>query len=51
VAHAEQPVPGLEESDVDLRRVFVDARQSERIEIVLDDCPSLIVFAWCIASL
>src|SRR5437867_2444865 len=39
VAHAEQPVSGLEETDVDLGRVFVDARQLERIEIILNDAP------------
>ena len=39
VAHAEQPVSGLEETDVDLGRVLVDARQLERIEIILDDVP------------
>src|SRR6266571_5096674 len=39
VAHAEQPVPGLEEADVDLGRVLVDARQLERIEIILNDVP------------
>src|SRR5947207_3720255 len=39
VAHAEQPVPGLEETDVDFGRVLVDARQLERIEIILNDVP------------
>ena len=41
VAHAEQPVPGLEETDVDLGRVLVDARQRERTEIILNDAPVL----------
>src|SRR6267142_867485 len=35
VTHAVQPMPGLEEGDVDLRRVFLDARQQEGVEIVL----------------
>ena len=39
MAHTEQPVPGLEETDVDLGRVLVDARQLERIEIILNDVP------------
>src|SRR5215831_6018425 len=39
VAHAEKPVSGFEESDVDLRRVFIDAGQFERVEIVLHDVP------------
>src|SRR5712671_1762247 len=39
VTHAEQPVPGLEETDVDLGRVLIDARQLERIEIILNDVP------------
>ena len=37
VTHADQPVSGREEADVDLGRIFVDALQRERIEIVLDD--------------
>src|ERR1700731_5376099 len=35
VTHAVQPMPGLEESDVDLRRVLVDARQQECVEVAL----------------
>src|SRR5215470_2368979 len=37
VPHAAQPVPGLEEGDVDLRRILVDARQRECVEVVLHD--------------
>src|SRR5215475_11742944 len=36
VSHAVQPMPRFEEADVDLRRVLVDARQREGVEIVLD---------------
>jgi len=39
VAHAEQPVPGREETNVDLGRVLVDARDGEHMETVLDDAP------------
>src|ERR1700694_1330907 len=39
VAHADQPMPGREEANTDLGRVLVDARQRERVEIVLDDAP------------
>src|SRR5215470_8003373 len=35
VTHATQPMPRLEESDVDLRRILVDARQWEAVEVVL----------------
>src|SRR5262249_19620888 len=31
VTHATQPMPGLEESDVDLRRILFDARQRESV--------------------
>src|SRR5688572_15979343 len=34
-------MPRLEEADVDLRRVLVDARQQEPVEIVLDDAAVL----------
>src|ERR1700684_176701 len=35
VTHATEPVPCLEESDVDFWRVLVDARQREFVEVVL----------------
>src|SRR5262245_50334295 len=35
VTHATQPMPRLEESDVDLRWILVDARQREAVEVVL----------------
>ena len=35
VTHAVEPMPGLEEGDVDFRRVFVNARQQEGVEVVL----------------
>jgi len=35
VTHAAQPMPGLEEGDVDFRRILFDARQRESVEIVL----------------
>ena len=41
VSHADQPVPGREEADVDLGWVFVDPGQRERVEVVLDDAPVL----------
>jgi hypothetical protein len=39
VAHAKQPVLGFEESDIDFRWGFINARQLERIEIVLNNVP------------
>src|SRR5712671_941486 len=39
MAHATQPMPGLEEGDVDVRRIFLDARQRESVEVVLGDAP------------
>src|SRR5215471_6309370 len=41
VAHAEEPVPGFEETNVDLRRGFIETRQLKGIEIILDDMPVL----------
>src|SRR5213079_1119980 len=35
VPHAIEPMPGLEEGDVDFRRVLFDARQQEGVEVVL----------------
>src|SRR5437867_13427915 len=37
MAHADQPMPGRKEPNVDLRRVLAHARQRELVEIVLDD--------------
>ena len=37
VGHADDPVSGGEEPDVDLGRVFGDSGQWERVEVVLDD--------------
>src|SRR5207249_10670125 len=37
VAHADQPMPGREEANVDLRRLLADARQRQRVELVLDN--------------
>src|SRR5947207_6744393 len=39
MAHADQPVSGRKETNVDLGRVLVDARERERVEVVLDDVP------------
>src|SRR5688572_16162401 len=41
VAHAQQPVRGRKEPDVDRWRILVDARQRERVEVVLDDAAVL----------
>src|SRR6202030_3136309 len=35
VTHAIQPMPGLEEGDVNFRRVLVDTRQQESVEVTL----------------
>src|ERR1700744_2391828 len=37
VPHAVKPMPGLEERDVDVRRILVDAGQRERVEVVFRD--------------
>src|SRR5213083_442908 len=37
MADADQPMPGREEANADLRRVLADARQRELVEVVLDD--------------
>src|SRR5579883_348242 len=37
VTHSQQPVSGLKETDIDLRRRLVEVRDAERIEIILDD--------------
>src|SRR5712691_10946006 len=39
VTHATQPMPGLEEGDVDFRRIFPEARQRESVEVVLGNAP------------
>src|SRR6187397_1139456 len=41
VPHADEPMRGREELDVDLERILVDARQRKLVEVVLDDSPRL----------
>src|ERR1051326_398317 len=41
MAHAEKPVSGLEETDVDLGRRLVDVRYPELIEVIFDDASIL----------
>src|SRR4029434_3196850 len=41
VPQPDPPNTGGEEANVDLGRVLLDARQRERVEIVLDDAPVL----------